>query len=143
MLEHLQRRAPRMVALSLFGLVSACAKSGLGDVCVGDANCEAGFVCIVAGEDTGRCMQQCTAGTRLCSDGLICMTFGERNACFLGGDVGFREACSSNEACEAGTVCPPGVGVCAQACGGDLVVCQLVESCIQDAEVGGYCGARE
>ena len=132
-----------MLALSLCGLLSACAKSGLGDECVGDANCETSFVCIAAGEDTGRCMRTCTAGTRLCDDGLICMAFGARNACFLGGDVGFREECTSNFACEAGTVCPSGVGVCSQACGGELNVCQTVESCIEDADVGGYCGRVE
>jgi len=132
-----------MLAFSLFGLLSACAKSGVGDACVDDTNCNEGFVCIVAGVDSGRCMRACEDGVRLCSDGLICMTFGMRNACFLGGNTGFGEACTSNLACEAGTVCPSLVSFCAQACASTLNVCQLVELCIEDAEVGAYCGPRE
>lgn len=143
MLERLQRLTPLTLALCVFGFSSACAKSGLGDACVDDTNCNEGFVCIAAGEDAGRCMRACTEGTRLCGDGLVCMTFGERHACFLGGDVGFGEACTTNLSCEAGTVCPSSVGFCEQACALELNVCQLVESCIEDAEVGGYCFARE
>jgi hypothetical protein len=141
--ERPSRLASTVLTLTFAVVACACAKSGLGDPCTLDADCNTTFVCIAAGEDGGRCMRACEAGTRLCGDGLVCMTFGAQSACFLGGRVGYGEACTSNFACEAGTVCPTSLGLCAQACDAALDVCQLVEVCTEDAQVGGYCGPRE
>lgn len=141
--ERPSRLAFTVLTLTLMLGVCGCAKSGLGDACTTDSDCNETFVCIVAGEDAGRCMRTCEAGTRLCGDGLVCMTFGTQHACFLGGRVGYREACTSSFACEAGTVCPASLGLCTQACGTGLDVCRLVEVCIEDALVGAYCGPGE
>ncbi len=141
--ERSSRIALSVLTLTLLMMDGACAKSGIGANCSVDADCNTTFVCIAAGEATGRCMRTCESGTRLCSDGLVCMAFGERNACYLGGRVGYGEACTSNFACEAGTVCPDAERVCSQACGAGLDVCELVQACTDDALVGPYCTPNE
>ncbi len=110
-------------------------------VCVTDLDCQSSLICVAdPGFAEARCLKPCEASTRLCDDGSVCLDFAGGRACYPGGAVAFGERCARTIECEAGTVCPASLGRCAQACDGVSAICALMERCIDDEEVGLYCG---
>jgi hypothetical protein len=123
-----------MVPLGL--VLAGCGDPPAGSLCATADGCAPSFECVEVSESERRCMQPCTAGTRLCADGAACLLSPVGlQVCWYGGRTPFGAACVDRLGCEPGTVCEE--GRCRQAClVGDDRPCDDGEVCAGTSSEG-------
>lgn len=83
------------------------AKSQIGESCNGPADCVDGASCIGTFDGSFVCMAFCETPYSLCDDASVCtpVSDGASAVCYIGGDAGATDPCTSNLACAPGLLC--------------------------------------
>jgi hypothetical protein len=117
--------ALRTTALTLSlaaALAAGCGQSITGMPCDPTAPCPDHWVCALAHDGIGRCMHECDTTQTVCNDGRVCAyVIGTgTGACYLGGNVGVGQTCTTTLDCARGGLCvdrfADGALVCMEGC---------------------------
>ena len=114
-----------VTAFQMSWLAFGCGPSVVGRACDSCDPCPANFACAAAHDGTTRCMRECNLSETVCSDGTVCLPLGGSpmgGACYLGGNVGFGQACTGDLDCTRTAICVSNPATGATQC---IVACNL------------------
>ena len=101
-------RALIAIALLSLAAVAGCGPSVIGRACDSSNPCPTHYTCANDHDGNARCMRECALDETVCTDGTACLPIGASSlggACYLGGNVGVGQACTSDLDCTRTAIC--------------------------------------